>query len=140
MRKILLACVCTLAVACSTATERPVTLYQQLGGAEGVDALVYQLLVNIAKDDRVVARFRGVDIEKFRAGFSLYICSVSDGDCTYNGDSMQVIHAGYQYSDREFNAIVDNLMQAMDEQGIATPVQNALLARLAPTYKDVVYQ
>ncbi len=122
--------------ACATA-ER--SLYQRLGGEQGVDALVYVLLVNIADDERVVHRFRAVDIEKFRRGFALYICSVTGGGCVYENDSMREIHAGHHYTDTEFNAIVGNLIKAMDAQGIDTRTQNALLAKLAPTYKDVVY-
>lgn len=122
--------------ACATPDR---SLYQRLGGEAGVDALVYELLVNIAKDERVVHRFRAVDIEKFRRGFVVYLCSVTDGGCHYENDSMREIHAGHHYTDTEFNAIVDNLIKAMDAEGIDTRTQNALLARLAPTYRDVVY-
>lgn len=132
-----LALLCLLGLCACAATER--SLYQRLGGEEGVDALVYELLVNIAGDERVVHRFRAVDIEKFRRGFALYICSITDGGCVYENDSMRAIHAGHNYTDTEFNAIVSNLIKAMDSQGIDTRTQNALLARLAPTYKDVVY-
>ena len=115
-------------------------LYQRLGGPSGVDAIVYQLLVNISQDDRVVDRFSGVDIEKFRVGFAQYICSVSDGGCTYTGDSMQQIHAGHRYTATEFNAIVTNLIRAMAHEKVPTQAQNELLRRLAPSYRDVVYQ
>lgn len=115
------------------------SLYERLGGTSGVDDIVYQLLVNISRDERVVDRFEGVDIEKFRAGFAHYICSVSGGGCVYEGDSMREIHAGHQYTDTEFNAIVDNLIRAMDKEGVPTRAQNDLLARLAPSYEDVVY-
>lgn len=132
-----LALLCMLFLCACATPER--SLYQRLGGEAGVDALVYELLVNIANDERVVHRFRAVDIEKFRRGFVVYLCSVTDGGCTYENDSMREIHAGHHYTDTEFNAIVDNLIKAMDAEGIDTRTQNALLARLAPTYKDVVY-
>lgn len=116
------------------------SLYQKLGGAQGVDAIVYELIVNIARDERVIDRFKGVDIERFRTGLVNYICFVSGGGCEYTGESMQVVHAGHQYTDTEFNAIVDNLIKAMDRRNVPTRTQNALLARLAPDYKNVVYQ
>ncbi|HEY7883916.1 MAG TPA: group 1 truncated hemoglobin [Cellvibrionaceae bacterium] len=129
--------VCCFFLAGCVTNER--TLYQRLGGEAGVDAIVYQLLVNIAEDKRVDHRFRAVDIEKFRQGFVMYICSIADGGCEYDNDSMRAIHAGHNYTDTEFNAIVDNLIRAMDAENIDTRTQNALLALLAPTYKDVVY-
>lgn len=125
--------------ACANPAQQP-NLYQQLGGEEGVDALVYELLVRIADDERVVDRFRNVDISRFKAGFENYICSVSGGPCEYTGESMQVVHAGHNYTDTEFNAIVDLLIEAMDARDLPVTTQNRLLAKLAPTYSDIVYQ
>lgn len=116
------------------------TLYQALGGADGVDAIVYELIVRIADDERVVDRFHNVDISRFKAGLETYICSVANGPCEYTGDSMQVVHAGHQYTDTEFNTIVELLIEAMEAEGVATATQNRLLARLAPDYESIVYQ
>ncbi|WP_439509189.1 group I truncated hemoglobin [Marinimicrobium koreense] len=137
MRVSLLALVLFLSACTSIGGDR--TLYQALGGAEGVDAIVYDLIVRIADDERVVDRFHNVDINRFKTGLETYICSVSDGPCDYTGDSMQVVHAGHQYTDTEFNTIVELLIEAMEAQGVATPTRNRLLARLAQDYEDVVY-
>ncbi|WP_084645488.1 group I truncated hemoglobin [Marinimicrobium agarilyticum] len=115
-------------------------LYQALGGAKGVDAIVYELIVRIADDERVVDRFHNVDISRFKAGLETYICSVANGPCDYTGDSMQVVHAGHQYTDTEFNTIVQLLIEAMEAEGVPTVTQNRLLARLAPDYEAIVYQ
>ncbi|BFM19139.1 group I truncated hemoglobin [Gilvimarinus japonicus] len=140
LRNICVAAVLSFSVIGCTLSSQNISLYDRLGGESGVDAIVYQLLVNISQDPRVFERFNGVDIEKFRAGFAQYICSVSGGDCEYQGDNMQQVHAGHDYTDTEFNAIVGNLIQAMEHEGVPTRTQNALLRRLAPSYKDVVYQ
>lgn len=115
-------------------------LYQALGGAEGVDAIVYELIVRIADDERVVDRFHNVDISRFKTGLETYICSVANGPCEYTGDSMQVVHAGHNYTDTEFNTIVELLIEAMEAEGVPTATQNRLLARLAPDYEAIVYQ
>ncbi len=137
MRLSFLVLVFLLGACTSTSADR--TLYQALGGTEGVDAIVYDLIVRIADDERVVDRFKNVDINRFKTGLEIYICSVSNGPCDYTGDSMRVVHAGHQYTDTEFNAIVELLIEAMEAQGVATPTQNRLLARLAEDYEDVVY-
>lgn len=125
--------------ACShLAPER--NLYQALGGAEGVDAIVYGLIVRIADDERVVDRFHNVDIQRFKTGLETYICSVSDGPCSYTGDSMRLVHAGHHYTDVEFNTIVQLLIESMEAEAVPTPVQNRLLARLARDYEDIVYR
>lgn len=124
---------------CATQDASP-SLYQDLGGEETVDAVVYDTIVLIANDHRVVDRFRNVDIERFRQGLADYICSVSGGPCEYTGDSMRTVHAGHNYTDTEFNAIVELLIEAMEANEVPVSAQNRLLAKLAPDYRDIVYQ
>jgi hemoglobin len=128
-------------LACSATLQKTQpSLYQQLGEMEGIDALVHDMIVNFSRDKRIVERFYDVNITRFKTGFVNYVCSISDGPCEYTGDSMQVVHAGHGYTNTEFNAVVDNLIEAMNKRNLPITVQNQLLARLAPSYKDVVYQ
>lgn len=129
-----------LLLGCSSLQGQNQTLYKQLGGQDGVSALTRQLLINMAADDRIAPRFRGVNIGKFKTGLDTYLCSITDGGCVYAGDSIKTIHSGYNYTATEFNALVENLMQAMETLQIPTATQNKLLAKLAPSYQDVVYQ
>ncbi len=138
MRLSILAILFFISACTSAASDR--NLYQALGGTEGVDAIVYDLIVRIADDERVVDRFKNVDINRFKTGLEHYICHVSNGPCDYTGDSMQVVHAGHQYTDTEFNTIVELLIEAMEAQEVPTTAQNRLLARLAKDYEDIVYQ
>jgi hemoglobin len=101
---------------------------------------VHELILILATDERVKPRYKGVNMQGFKQGLSDYICSISGGPCQYQGDSMQVVHAGHQYTNTEFNAIVDNLILAMERRGVSVATQNRLLKILAPTYKDIVYQ
>jgi hemoglobin len=41
-------------------------------------------------------------------------------------------------NDSHFNALVTDLVTAMDEAGVATGAQNDLLARLVPMYDEVM--
>lgn len=128
---------------CLTGCATPASdtsLYQQLGGEAGLDAITTEFIRNIAADERVRPRFHNVDIMRFKAGFETYLCALSEGPCEYEGDSMQAIHAGHDYTDKEFNAIVALLVDAMEELDVPTGAQNRLLARLAPSYDDIVYQ
>lgn len=116
------------------------SLYRQLGGREGLDTLVYDLLVEIAHDERIAHRFEDVNISRFKQGLETYLCDISGGPCDYTGDSMAVIHAGYDFTDVEFNALVDNLITAMENNDLPVATRNRLLALLAPRYGDIVYQ
>lgn len=126
--------------ACALSPQPEKTLYQQLGGNTGIEEIVHELILIIATDERVKPRYKGVNMQRFKEGLSDYICSISGGPCQYQGDSMQVVHAGHQYTNTEFNAIVENLILAMERRGVAVATQNRLLKILAPSYKDIVYQ
>lgn len=126
--------------ACTSPQQVDNTLYHELGESVGIDNIVRELIFLIAADERVKPRYKGVNMQRFQRGLSDYICSISGGPCQYNGDSMQVVHAGHNYTNTEFNAIVDNLIRAMEKQHITVTTQNKLLKRLAPSYNDIVYQ
>lgn len=116
------------------------SLYDELGQYEGIDNIVRELIFIIAKDERIKPRYKGVNMQHFKKGLSDYICELSGGPCDYQNDNMKLVHAGHNYTNTEFNAIVDDLILAMEKRAIPVTTQNRLLALLAPAYGDVVYQ
>ncbi|HCS65275.1 MAG TPA: group 1 truncated hemoglobin [Cellvibrio sp.] len=124
---------------CANQSTPEQSLYDALGQYEGITKITHQLILNIAKDERVKHRYKGVNMSKFKKGMSDYVCAVAAGPCEYTGDNMKLVHAGHNYTNTEFNAIVDDLILAMEQLDIPVTTQNRLLSKLAPTYKDVVY-
>jgi hemoglobin len=51
---------------------------------------------------------------------------------------MEDSHKGQNLTPSDFNALVENLQDAMVAEGIPAPVQNRLLARLAPMRGQVI--
>ena len=133
-------CLSFLLMACANQSSTEQSLYDALGQYEGITKITHQLILVIAKDERVKHRYKGANMSKFKKGMSDYVCAAVGGPCEYKGDTMQLVHAGHNYTNTEFNAIVDDLILAMEQCGIPVTTQNRLLAKLAPTYKDVVYQ
>jgi hemoglobin len=99
-----------------------------------VDAFLEQL----ADDRRIAPRFAETDIARFRRLLIEQLCSVSGGACEYTGDSMADSHAGLDIREGEFNARVEDLIEAMEDVGVLVGAQNRLLARLAPMHADIV--
>ncbi|MFW1676531.1 group I truncated hemoglobin [Pontibacter sp. JAM-7] len=115
------------------------TLYQQLGGEQGVASLVDNFIAEIAYDDTLFPYFAESDVDRFRSKFIEHMCEVADGPCHYTGDSMFDIHVNMGVTESVFNHTVDVLISAMNKTGIAHRVQNRLLARLAPMRKQIIY-
>ncbi len=137
MRSVLLAIVLTLA-ACAQQPPKDDSLYRELGEQAGITRIVEGMLLNIAADPRIVRHFENIDIERLRDKLVEQICVEAGGPCTYTGDSMEESHKGQNLTPSDFNALVENLQEAMSAQNVPMPAQNRLLARLAPMRAQVI--
>ncbi len=124
--------------ACQQSPET--TLYQRLGGETGVEKIVDGVLYGIEHDQSIVHHFADTDIPRFRRLLIEQFCELSGGPCKYTGVSMQESHTGFQITQAHFDALVNHLISAMQQQKVSIEAQNEFLAMLAPMYKDVVYR
>ncbi|PVZ20592.1 MULTISPECIES: group 1 truncated hemoglobin [unclassified Pseudomonas] len=132
-----------LLAACAQSPRQPPadpSLYQALGGKPGITRLVEAMLINVAQDPRIVSHFKNVDPVRLRDKLVEKFCVETGGPCVYSGDSMAEAHKGQNISKAEFNALVEDLLKAMDSQGVPVPVQNRLIARLAPQREEVIHK
>ncbi|MEQ8493607.1 MAG: group 1 truncated hemoglobin, partial [Gammaproteobacteria bacterium] len=113
-------------------------LYDDLGGDAGIGAIIEAFLFRLADDTRINAHFIDTDVIRFRDKLVELVCELSGGPCVYSGDTMKLTHAGMAIDHADFNAVVENLIEAMSGLDVATGVQNRLLARLAPLHADII--
>lgn len=137
MRSLLLLVLLILA-ACAQQAPKDDSLYRELGEQAGITRIVEGMLLNIAGDPRIVRHFENIDIVRLRDKLVEQICVEAGGPCTYTGDSMEESHKGQNLTPSDFNALVENLQDAMSTQGVPMPAQNRLLARLAPMRAQVI--
>jgi len=116
------------------------TLYARIGGAPVIAAITDSFIERFADDTRVAPTFAKTDIRKFRTLFIEQLCNVSDGGCKYTGRDMKATHEGLHIDESQFNAIVEDLQDAMTRQRIPIELQNELIARLAPMRKDIIHR
>ncbi len=122
-----------------TPATRP-TLYAELGGQPGIEALIETLLSRIADDPRIVQHFARVNIVMLDQRLVQKFCHLSDGPCADTAKPMAQVHQHLPIHEADFNALVEDLIWAMDRRGIPRRTQNRLLARLAPLQGQIVNQ
>lgn len=120
------------------APSQKTSLYQELGEKTGIEKLVETFLYRLSDDMRIVERFANSDINRLHYYLSQQICALSDGPCKYEGRNMRELHQGMSINRAEFNALVEDLILAMEDENIPVSTQNKLLKILAPLQKDVV--
>jgi hemoglobin len=96
------------------------------------------MLLNIAKDPRIVGHFTKVDITLLRDKLVQQFCVETGGPCQPGRDSIEEVHKGLQLTRSDFNALVEDLIAAMEAEGVPVPTQNRLLARLAPMRGQII--
>lgn len=130
--------VVVLLAGCAQQPPRDDSLYQALGQRPGLQRIVEGMLLNIAKDERIVEHFKKVNIVRLRDKLIEQFCVESGGPCTYTGESMSESHKGQNLTRGDFNALVEDLIDAMDAEGVSVRDQNRLIARLAPMRSEVI--
>jgi hemoglobin len=114
------------------------TLFADLGGQAGIDKIVEASVENYLADDRIKAIFDESNMDRVRAQFKVQFCQIAGGPCQYTGHNMAEAHRGLKLTNADFNAVVEDLQDAMDKVGIPFATQNRFLARLAPMQRHVV--
>ena len=129
--------------ACATMGEQPPSLYQRLGGREGIALVVDDFVANMVADARVNARFKGMQppaVFKLKSNLSDQICDATGGPCAYLGRDMKATHKGMKISEGEWNATVEALVKALDKRKVAEKEKTELIGVLGPLKGDIVGQ
>jgi hemoglobin len=113
-------------------------LYRSLGGEEGIARIVDGMIDRAYADDRIKKKFDGVNPKALKESIRKQFCVLSGGPCKYEGETMKNSHAHLALDKADFNALVEDLQVAMDDQQVPFAVQNRLLALLAPMHRDII--
>jgi len=119
------------------------TLYTRLGGIDAISAVTDKFLTNVASDNTINARFAGTvanpaRLQLLRNNLIDQICAGSGGPCQYKGKTMLEAHTGLNITTAEFNALVGDLVAALDFYSVPEKEKNELLAVLGPMQADIV--
>lgn len=124
--------------ACQTTPERDDWLYRQLGERDGISALNEEFILRVGRDKRINYIFEDTDINRLHRLLNEQFCDLAGGPCTYTGRTMYDIHNNMHLTGSDFNALVEDLIVAMETRDISVSAQNRLLAHLAPMRGDIV--
>ena len=116
------------------------SLYRALGEKPGIARLVDALLDRVYADARINDLFKHVDRADLARLVGEHFCSETGGPCEYTGRSMADTHSGLAIKAREFDAFVEDLVDAMEAVDLPTRTQNRVLKHFAPMRPDVIDQ
>lgn len=119
------------------------SLYKRLGGKKSIKAVVDEFVNNVAGDSRINKFFADTAkdpkrLAKFKGNLVDQICQASGGPCKYKGKDMKTAHKGMGVSEADFNALVEDLVKALDKFNVGATEKNELLGALGPMKADIV--
>jgi hemoglobin len=127
-----------LLIAGTAAVQARASLYDRLGGQEGVTAIAASLIDRVVADPVLGRSFKDTKLDRIKSLLAEQLCDLSGGPCHYSGDSMKETHAGHHISEAEFYGMVEDLRVILKQRHVSTSATNELLRLLAPMKRDVV--
>jgi hemoglobin len=116
------------------------SLYERLGGQGAITAVVDTFVANVAADTRINAFFHGVDMPQLKRLLVEQICQATGGPCTYTGRSMRAAHTGMNITNAQFDALVQDLVRALDTFRVPEREKTELLTALGGMRREIVGQ
>ena len=147
MRKFLNISVCAVLMTALTssvwAAKKEKSLYDQLGKKPGITKVVDMFVGNVGGDKRINQQFAATvadpaRLQKFKSNLVDQICEASGGPCKYTGKDMKTAHAGMGITTADFNALVEDLVAALNKAKVKKEAQDKLLGALGGMKGDIV--
>ena len=114
------------------------TLYDRLGGTDGIRRIVDVLVDNHAQNPVVSARFAGSDMENLKQMAGDFFITGSGGPEIYSGKDMVAAHLHMNINGDEFVAVLDDAMNALKANDVGQREQEEVLYILYSLKDQVV--
>ena len=116
------------------------SLYDKIGGTEGITTVVEVFLANVGADDRINSRFANTDLDNLKMLLIEQVCEATGGPCTYSGKTMLDAHRGMDITEEEFGALAEQMSKAMLSSGVGQEEHDTIMGVLGGMHDDIVGQ
>jgi hemoglobin len=110
----------------------------RLVGPDLVKSAVSDFYQRVLADPELAGWFDGVDMRRLRAHQTAFLLFALGGPESYTGRPLREAHAGLRITDAAFDAIIEQLVLALEGAGMASGVIAQLRTRLARMRSQIV--
>lgn len=114
-------------------------LYERLGGEDSIREIATTILDNHLANDAVKARYADSDRQEVIGLVTDFICAGTGGPQTYHGKDMLAAHKGMNIDEREYIAVLDDIVAALDSRGVGQREQEELLMIAYSLRDDILH-
>jgi hemoglobin len=114
------------------------SLFERLGGAGAITAVVEDFRDRCGGDSRINAKFARTDMARLTSMLIDQVSEATGGPAKYTGRDMKTAHADMGVTTGEFNALVEDLVATLNKFGVGKAEQDELLGILGPLKSHIV--
>jgi hemoglobin len=118
------------------------SLYERLGKEPAIVKVVDDFVANVAADpdikDKHKKHFQEGDVAGLKKKLVDQVGQATGGPQKYLGKNMKDAHKGLEITNKDFDALVNDLVKALDKNNVAKDDKDELLKMLGTMRKDVV--
>jgi hemoglobin len=114
------------------------SLYERLGGAPAVEAVVDELYDRIAADPELAHFFDNTDLRRHVQRVGVLITMVTGGPAQYRGRDMATAHQRLAIEDHHFDLVAAHLIATLDFVGADPVAADELVTIVAGLRGDIV--
>lgn len=112
------------------------TLYERLGGAGAIQAVVDGMYVKIFADPDLSDFFRKTDKDHQKEMQKAFLTFATGGSSEYHGKDMKKAHTGRGIGNKEFDLVCTHVVNTMKELGVSDELIGETAALLLPLRPD----
>jgi len=119
-------------------SSTPTTLFDKIGGAEAVKAMVDEFYRRVTQDPELEHYFRSVEMDKLRRMQFEFFAAALGGTVTYTGRPIIHAHHGLKISLVDFQRFVQHLFETLAKYPLSEQECYDIISRLNLYTNDVV--
>lgn len=112
-------------------TTDTVSLYERLGRFDGITRIVNDVMTAHLANPAVRSRFEAAkDLDHAKKMAVEFFCAGCGGPEPYTGRDMLITHKGMNISEQEYMAVMDDILGALEKNGIDAATRSEVTAVL----------
>ncbi len=116
------------------------SLYERLGGTDGIHCIANVLVDNHATNPVTAKRFVDTDLDLAKKHAAEFIISGTGGPNVYTGEDMIAVHRGMNISEVELVAVLSDALDALSKNNVGQREQEEVLFVLFSMRNEVLAQ
>jgi hemoglobin len=113
------------------------SIYEQIGGAEALEAVVADFYDRVLSDDELAGFFTGTNMARLKGKQTEFFAAALGGPEPYTGAPMRQVHQGRGITMHHFNLVAEHLTDSLLAAGVSQEIVGQIIGAIAPLAEDI---